>query len=535
MGKDYFFELTAKACLLFFVVAFFLYPISAILLRAFESGSEVDLFAVISANTGIVFASAVQASASAIFAILIGFPAAFLVARREFPGRKLLRSISLIPFVFPSVLVVLSFVIVLGNNGWVNTLLRSVFGFAEPVQFLYGFWGVVLAHAFYNFPIVMRFVSDSWERIDSQMDGAAQTLGAGKFQRFLRITLPQLLPSLAAAATLVFIYCFMSFAIVISLGGMQLSTLEVQIYQQITRNLDFASAASLSMLQFVLLAGLGLVYFFFIRKFAIPNSSGQIERKRLDVSTFGGLSGAIFLCAVAFFVLIPLLSLIVFAFFDTRTGALSLRAFTKIFSAGPSLSGATALSSIFYSLAIASIASAVATLTGLLASLRQTRVPFAAALLGSSLAVSIITLGFGYLLGFGSGSLFIIALGHSALAFPFAYRLCSNALSKIGEDSIDAARVMGAGSVEIFRKIQLPQIKGALFSSLAFSFAVSLGELGLVLVLYDGIYPTMPVYIYRLISVFDIGAATAMGLILVGVSFFCFAVIEHFSRDVSVF
>ncbi len=535
MGKDNLFELSAKAVLVFFALAFFIYPLAAMLLKAFVAGGFERAVSIILSKQNVIFSSFLQAAISTIFSLFIGIPAAYILARRSFAGKNILRSISLLPFVFPSVLVVLSFVIVFGNNGWVNTLLRALFGFAEPVQFIYGFWGVVLAHVFYNFPLVMLFVANAWGKTDSQMIESARSLGAGKLAVFSRIVLPQLLPSIAASATLVFIYCFMSFAIVLSLGGPQLSTIEVEIYYQISRNLDFGAGAILGLFQFAMLCVLALVYFFLSHRFFTPQRSVSPQPEKFELHTLRGKMELLFLCATVLFIIVPLLSIVIFAFVDQRTGAISMRSFEKIFFAGSSLSGATGFSSIFYSLFIALVASIVATLMGLLSSLRDARIPLVTFLPGSSIAVSTITLGLGYLVGFGSGNILIIAIGHSVLAFPFAYRLIGNALGKIEQGAIDAAKTLGADSLEIFRKIQFPRIKSALLVSLAFSFAVSLGELAMVMLLYDGIYPTMPVYIYRLISVFDISAAAAMGVILIGVSFLCFYVIEHFSNEVSVF
>ncbi|MCH7902210.1 ABC transporter permease subunit [archaeon] len=223
-----------------------------------------------------------------------------------------------------------------------------------------------------------------------------------------------------------------------------------------------------------------------------------------------------------------------FSFFDQN--GFTLRAFEKIFFPGQvSLFGTTALFSIALSLGLALFASIIATILGLIASLKQTKVFFVNIFVGSSIAVSIITLAFGYFLGFGSGEIWIIAIGHSILAFPFAYRVLNNAVSKIDQESIDSAKTLGANDFQIFRKIQFPRIRNSLFVSLAFSFAISLGELGLVLVLYDGIYATMPIYIYRLLSTFDLPAATGMGIILVSISFLSFYIIEYFSKDAQVF
>ncbi len=530
MGKNNGFRLVGKALLLAFFALFFIYPLASVFLAALSDNfSFAKLFSVIFSNSRLLWNSFSQALLSTIFAVLLGFPAGYLIARRDFPFKRALKAFSLVPFVFPSILVVLSFILVFGNNGWINSLLKSFFGEGAQVQFLYGFSGIILAHAFYNFPLIMRFVCSAWESTDVQMDEAAKTLGADRWRRFMNVTLPQLLPGLLAGATLVFIYCFMSFAIVLSLGSLKFSTFEVEIYRQVSRNLDFGLGAGLALFQFLLLATVSLLYVFCTRKLSIKHQQYPRPVRKLSPFSLAGAAESFFILCIVGFVLLPLLSLVVFAFADPSTGSFTLKAFEKIFFAPSGLFETTPLTSIFYSLLLATIASIIATVMGLLASLKQTRIGAVDLLLGASAAVSVITLGFGYYIGFGSGNLLVIAIGHCVLAFPFAYRAISNSLAKIDSESIDAAKTLGANDLEIFRHVQFPRIKGSLLVSMAFSFAVSLGELGLVLLLYDGVYATMPVYIYRLLSVFDIAAATAMGLILVFISFACFYVIERFS------
>jgi ABC-type Fe3+ transport system permease subunit len=185
-------------------------------------------------------------------------------------------------------------------------------------------------------------------------------------------------------------------------------------------------------------------------------------------------------------------------------------------------------------LGFAIIAAFTATVIALLASLKQTRIPGVDLLLSSSLAISLITLGFGYLLGFGSGLFWLIAIGHAVLTFPFAHRVIYHSLVKIDQSSLDAAITLGASKWMLFRTIIFPRIKYALLVAVVFAFAISLGELGFVLMLYDGIYATMPVYIYRLLSTFDLFAAAAMGVLLIAISFLCFYMIERLSKKEKV-
>ncbi|HTX73345.1 MAG TPA: ABC transporter permease subunit, partial [Rectinemataceae bacterium] len=169
-----------------------------------------------------------QATASTVAALLIGLPGAWLVARFRFPGRRLLKSLAAVPFSVPPLLVVLAFVLYYGRAGYVNRLLISVFSLQEPpLTFLYSFWGIVLVHGFYNFPIVLQTLGEIWARLPRDRDEAARLLGAGPVRAFATGSLPALAPSLAQAAALTFLFCFFSFAVVLVFGGLVGSTLEV--------------------------------------------------------------------------------------------------------------------------------------------------------------------------------------------------------------------------------------------------------------------------------------------------------------------
>ncbi|MDA3939726.1 MAG: ABC transporter permease subunit, partial [Spirochaetia bacterium] len=175
-----------------------------------------------------------QALLSTLFTIILGLPGAWLLATKDFPGKKLLKAVSAVPFVLPSILVVLGFVIFFGNNGFLNKTLMSLTGQSEPVfKILYSLKAIILAHTFYNFPIVLRLVSTLWEKLDPSIANAAMSLGAGKIRLFFTITLPQILPAILASAALVFVFCFTSFAVILVLGGgPAYTTIEVEIYRQ---------------------------------------------------------------------------------------------------------------------------------------------------------------------------------------------------------------------------------------------------------------------------------------------------------------
>jgi thiamine transport system permease protein len=205
-----------------------------------------------------------QAIISAIITVLIGLPGAFIFAKYHFPGSDSLKTILTVPFVLPPIVVVLGFILLLGPGGVLNLFLMDLFNLKYPPIHLYQtFEGIILVHAFYNVPIVLRLVSSAWSKSNVDMEEAATTLGSQKFHYFFYITFPQISSAILASGILTFLYCFTSFAVVLSLGGFLFRTLEVQIYSlyQYPRH-DYNQAAALALFQLIITSVLILLYLY---------------------------------------------------------------------------------------------------------------------------------------------------------------------------------------------------------------------------------------------------------------------------------
>lgn len=216
-----------------------------------------------------------QALFSTLASLLLGLPGAYILATYSFRGKKLIKTLATIPFVLPSILVVLGFVIFFGNNGSLNTVLMKVFALEEPpLKILYSYGAIILAHTFFNFPIIMSIVSTAWEELDTNLEAAATTLGSSKNKVFRTITFPRLLPAIVTSATLVFLFCFNSFAIILVLGGgPQFTTLEVEIYRQVRMMGNPSGASALAIASMLINGILFLVYSMSQRKLTISEST----------------------------------------------------------------------------------------------------------------------------------------------------------------------------------------------------------------------------------------------------------------------
>ena len=227
--------------------------------------------------------TAYQAALSTVASVALGLPGAYILARFEFPGRRTLKSLTILPFVLPSIMVVVGFIATFGTHGTLNDVLTAL-GLGR-VEWLYTLKVVILAHAFYNAPLVTRMVTSAWENVDASAVETARSLGAHPLRAFRDVVAPQLLPALAASAVLTFVFTFMTFPIVLGLGGLQLATVEVWLYARV-QNLDYEAAAALAALETVVSLALTYVYLRYEARRAASGTGHPLPRKRLF--TFAG-------------------------------------------------------------------------------------------------------------------------------------------------------------------------------------------------------------------------------------------------------
>ena len=175
-------------------------------------------------------------------------PGAYVFARFDFPGRRLINAVALVPFVLPTVVVAAAFVALIGPHGLFGVRLDN------------SIWAILLAHVFYNYAVVLRVVGGAWRGLDPRLEDAARALGATRWQAFRRVTLPLLRPAIASASSIVFLFTFTSFAVILILGGPHFSTIEVEIYRQAAQLLDLQVASILALLQLAALGALLFVY-----------------------------------------------------------------------------------------------------------------------------------------------------------------------------------------------------------------------------------------------------------------------------------
>lgn len=184
--------------------------------------------------------------------VLLGTPLAWLLARVEFPGRRLLRGLVAVPLVLPPVVAGVALVAALGRNGLLGGPLHDVTGWTIP----YTTTAVVLAHTFVSLPFFVLSVEGALRTAGERFDVVAATLGADRWTTFRRVTLPLALPGVLAGCVLAWARSLGEFGATITFAGNfpgSTQTMPSLIYT--TLQADPAAARTLSMLLLVVSIG----------------------------------------------------------------------------------------------------------------------------------------------------------------------------------------------------------------------------------------------------------------------------------------
>lgn len=551
---------------LVFLGLFYFYPLGSILAASFARSTAGFLapFSQALSSPGlrsVIGFTFYQALLSTLLTLLLGLPGAYLMARFQFPGQALLRALTGVPFVLPTLVTAAAFSALLGPQGWINLGLMRLFNLEQPpIQFLYTLGAILLAHVFYNTTIVLRTVGDFWSHIDPRLGQAAATLGATPRQALIKIILPLLAPAVLTAALLVFIFDFTSFGVILVLGGPRFATLEVEIYNQTVSLFNLPVAAALAIIQLAFTLLLTIAYTRLSARLARPlNLRPQSYTRRRLVTPRQRLLAGAYISLLVLLLVAPLTALATRSF--TRLESSTRQPPGQQVSTANNHSGLTLAyyeelnanrrQSLFYkppayavgvSLLYAAATVLLALLLGIPAAWALARQEYSwlnrvlDPLLMLPLGTSAVSLGLGMIIALNQpplrliGSPWLVPLAHTLVAFPFVVRSLAPALRSIRPRLRQAAASLGASPRQVFRAIDLPLAGRAILVAAAFAFTISLGEFGATAVLARPEFPTVPVAIYRLLGqpgALNYGQAMALSTILMIVAVGCMLAIER--------
>ena len=442
-----------------FVFVFTVWPAIATLRRGFDVTATIT-------ESGLretVWFTAWQAAASTALTLVIGLPIAWVLSRHEFTGRRIVRALTLVPFVLPTLVVGLAFRAVLPAN------LRT------------GVLALVVAHVFLNVAVIVRIVGARWESQPRTFDDAAATLGAGPVARFRTVTWPMLRGSIGAGAGLVFMYCFTTYGAARVLAGPSRPVTETEIYRFAVLAGDIRAASALAVAQVVLV---GIVLALTSRGGTHASAPTQPlalrtapRPRRISVAVGASLIATVFV--------LPLVGLVSRSL---RVGdGFSLAAWRGAFGTTGALD---LIPSLTASLVTAALAAFLSIVIGTLVAFAQVHATSRAAR-GVATAcevipvvVSAVVVGLGFLLAFRSGPFdwrgrwWLLPVAHAVVALPLVSRTIAASMRQIPSDLRNAASTLGASPLRVLRSIDASLLRRPLGAATTLAALVSLGEFG---------------------------------------------------------
>ena len=525
----FYLKLSLPALIITFLI--FLLPLFSVLGRAFKDGPEAVINTFCDAYTWRLLAFTVWESLlSAVISVSLAIPFSVFFSKYSFFGRKAILTASDVAFALPAILCVLGFVIFYGNNGILNNILISLGLIEDKIKFLYSFPSVIMAHVYLNFPVAFSLITSALAGMDEKEEMASKLLGKSNFCTFIRITIPKVKGTIISAFILIFLFCFPSFLIVMSLGGSpKYYTIEAEIYRRTYTDVNTVSSSSLALFSFIIMSFLLLVSGYGREEKKASRSKRIIKKakgwKRLEAFVLS--------CLIFLFLAPPLLSIVYRAFF-TKDGSFTLKAWIDIASSSPTGAG-TGMEAILNSLLIAFLSSSLAvslsTAISISAVRRKSRIiPLLTSLPMAAGSVSL-GLGFAFLstrLPYKSIyiSYILVILAHLVVVMPFTVRTIMPGAKRIPNTLPLASMCLGKGCYSSYRKVEKPMLKSYRRRAFAFAFALSLGEVNATMALAEGKVTTLPILIYKMINQYNYQGASALAIILLTTAIIVFAIGE---------
>jgi thiamine transport system permease protein len=477
-----------------------------------------------------------QAFLSTLLTLLIGLPCAYLFARFDFHGKSLLRALTTVPFMLPTVVVAAGFNALLGPRGWINLGLENLFAGSSipfsPIPFVGTLGAILIAHVFYNTTIVIRLVSNALAGLDPKLEHAARSLGADTPRVWWHVTLPLLRPSILAASLLVFLFDFTSFGVILLLGGPTFATLEVEIYIQALQMLNLPLAALLAFIQLLCTLIFSILYTRLSTRLAVQSAPRQAYSHHPGTIREKSFVFAFCVFLFAFFVL-PMLSLPLRSVsrLEAERGqqtsvsyGLTTDYYTELFiNRRNSLFYVPPIQAALNSLGYAGATVILSLLLGFPAASALAKPGRLERILDPililPLGASAVTLALGFIIAFGRLviSPWVVPLAHTLVALPFVIRALQPAIASIPERLRQAAASLGASPFRVWQNVDWPILRRATLNAATFAFTISLGEFGATLLLARPDYPTIPIAIYHFLSqpgALNYGQAMAMATLL---------------------
>ena len=466
-----------------------------------------------------------QATLSTLLSVGLGLMVARALARRRFAGRQVLIRLLGLPMVTPAIVAVFGIVEVFGQQGWLSSLAQLLGWTTWPS--LYGLGGILLAHVFFNLPLAVRLLLPLWQTIPGESWRIASQLGMRSGAIWRLLEWPLLRQALPGVAGLVFMLCFTSFAVVLTLGGgPAATTLEVAIYQALRFDFEPSRAALLALLQMTICAALALSLQRISQVQTVEAGTGIQQLRPDNAGYWGRCLDTLLISICAAGLLLPLAAVL----WGGLTGP-----WASVL-ADPGLWRASGRS-LWVALSASSLAVALAwalALSGCELRLRRHRPRWADLLeFSGSLALAVPALvGTGLFILLQphidvlAAGLWLVVLVQALLALPFALRLLAPPLLQSAQRYDRLCASLDIRGWQRWRWVEWPQLRRALGLALALGAALAIGDLGAIALFGVEQTKTLPLLLYQRLASYQMEAAGVTALLLLLLALLLFAGLE---------
>ena len=354
---------------------------------------------------------------------------------------------------------------------------------------------------------------------------------------FRTVTLPLLAPAIASTSSLVFLFSFTSFGVILLLGDLSATTIEVEIWRQATAFLRLDVASALAVLQLVGVGLILVVYGWLERTTASEFRHHVVRPRKPSTPTERRWVGAIVFAAMLFLG-IPL-GLLIARSLAQPSGGYGLENYANIVSL-PDRSAAFVepIEAIGNSLRFAGIAVLIGLVVGMLTADRRVARGIDTFVM-LPLGTSAVTIGFGFLVALDRPvdlrtSVLLIPIAHALVAIPFVVRSVSPTFASIQHRLREAAATLGANRWQVFATVDARLVARSMLVGAAFAFAISMGEFGATTFIARPATPTIPLAIFRLLGrpgSVPYGAALALSVVLLAITAAVIIAIDLLRRD----
>jgi len=531
--------------LLWLVIALLvIYPLSILIIESFKvsgtDGSGIQNYLEFFQDTYYLktfWNTIVLSTMVLLVSTLFGIPLAYILARYRQRGKTIFTALILLPIVLPAYAGVFAFIIFFGKFGTMNLLLMNAGLIEKPLNFIYGFHGLVFIEALHMLPFIVLSLVSGLTSIDPSFEEAAEVEGASGFRRFITVTLPLCTPSYLAGAVMVFLWPFTDWLTPLILG--QVDFLPSVAYINIAYHFTDVHRKHMGIVAVVVSSIVCITLFLFARwwvekkKYTGLSKGTTAEGRVIEPGPFLKISSYLYTFFIAALVLLIPIVLGLSAFsrrwvFEPFPTYWTLDNFRVILMESPGL--------IYNSFLFSGIALIFGVIFGLPAAyiIVRTRVPGKDALdfmITLMLAFPGIAIGVSYLLAFWEGIplatyWIIMPLALFSRRLPYFLRIAHASYLQLDISLEEASEVSGVGKFMTFINISLPLLMKGVLVGVVMFFIMAFQEISTAIFLYRGGWETLPIGIYlNWHRGMEFGISAAMAFLMIVITFILLLII----------